>query len=72
MTDEVMEKFDHCSLKHIHKERNVVADILSKGTIFDVVGLHILTQLPTCIDQVLKEDCAGIGRTRNPSSVCNI
>ena len=62
---------DHCRLYHIYRERNVVADTLAKGSIHDAAGLHILTDPPTHIDQVLKDDCAGTGRTRTPNSVCN-
>lgn len=46
-------KGDHCSLSHIQRERNVVANILAKGSILDDVGLHILTHPPTHIDQLL-------------------
>lgn len=48
-----------------------MADTLAKGSIHDTAGLHILTEPPTHIDQVFKDDCVGIGRTRNPSSDCN-
>ena len=67
----LMEKFDHCMLYHIYRERNVVADSLAKSSILGATGLHILTEPPTHIDHMLKDDSAGIGRTRIPSSVCN-
>lgn len=60
----LMTKFVQCSINHIHREKNMVADCLAKRSIQNEVGVCKLPSAPAFAAQAMLDDVAGLARPR--------
>ncbi|PRQ31855.1 putative ribonuclease H-like domain-containing protein [Rosa chinensis] len=60
----LMNHFESCSIKHIHRERNMVADILAKHSLDNELGVCRMDTNPPFMNQVLMDDIDGLVRPR--------
>ena len=63
-----MGKFDACTLHHIYRERNVVADHIARWSYNLDLGVCLLDMAPNWIGASLVDDMLGVARTRLVSS----
>jgi ribonuclease HI len=61
----IMNNFNHCSVSHIHRERNMVADCLAKKSIDHEFGLCRLTTMPVFVRSSVLDDLGGLVRLRS-------
>lgn len=60
----ILESFDSCSISHIHRERNMVADCLAKRSLDAEFGLSRLPTMPEFVVNAVIDDMAGFARPR--------
>lgn len=63
-----MESFSSCSIKHAHRERNMVADGLAKRSIDKDLGVCLLPEIPDFACTSVLDDVNGLTRPRNIST----
>ncbi|KAL6130338.1 hypothetical protein ACLB2K_068718 [Fragaria x ananassa] len=51
-------------IKHIHRERNMVADLLAKNSTLNAKGICIFNEPPDLVTNVLLDDIVGVTRCR--------
>lgn len=56
-----MSQFDSCSLCHVHRERNSVADLLAKDSTNSCYGAVFLRHPPAHIVPAVLDDIAQVG-----------
>ncbi|KAL6125591.1 hypothetical protein ACLB2K_073647 [Fragaria x ananassa] len=60
----MMQHFDFVQIKHIHRERNMVADLLAKNSTLNAKGICIFNEPPDLITNALLDDIVGVTRCR--------
>jgi hypothetical protein len=60
--------FDQCQILHIHREGNMVADLLAKESINHSKGICILSRPPAFFSESLFDDILGVSRIRKTCS----
>lgn len=55
----LMQQFDYCTISHIYRETNHVADLLAKDSIFNSKGIHLFPSPPRHIVLALLDDLTG-------------
>ena len=61
----MLQDFKSAQIKHIHRERNVVADILAKNSTCNSHGIVYFTEAPACVAEALVDDMMGVTRDRS-------
>lgn len=56
----LMASFSSCSLKHIHRERNMAADCLAKRSLDYELGVCLLPTMPNFASHVILDDLNGV------------
>ncbi|CAL2272058.1 unnamed protein product [Prunus armeniaca] len=54
----------HCSINHIYRQQNVVADALSARSIDFGPGIHLFETAPDFLKDILYADAMGVSRHR--------
>ncbi|KAL6190151.1 hypothetical protein ACLB2K_036550 [Fragaria x ananassa] len=60
----MMQHFDFVQIKHIHRERNMVADLLAKNSTLNAKGICIFNEPPDLVTNALLDDIVGVTRCR--------
>ncbi|KAL6140699.1 hypothetical protein ACLB2K_058995 [Fragaria x ananassa] len=60
----MMQHFDFVQIKHIHRERNMVADLLAKNSTLNAKGICIFNESPDLVTNALLDDIVGVTRCR--------
>ncbi|KAL6202860.1 hypothetical protein ACLB2K_026564 [Fragaria x ananassa] len=60
----MMQHFDFVQIKHIHRERNMVADLLAKNSTLNAKGICIFNKPPDLVTNTLLDDIVGVTRCR--------
>ena len=61
----IMSRFGSCSLSHVHRERNMMADCLAKKSIDQEIGICRLISVPDFAIPTLLDDMTGFARPRS-------
>ncbi|CAL2242056.1 unnamed protein product [Prunus armeniaca] len=61
---ELMHQIDKCVVKHVYREKNMIADCLAKGSFNFDLGLVSFADIPRSVGTHLEEDLMGVHRTR--------
>lgn len=64
----IMNLFSSCSVKHIHRERNIVADCLAKRSLNQDIGSCVLPSMPTFAAIPILDDINGLVHPRSISA----
>ena len=64
----MMQDMGNVQLHHIHRERNMVADLLAKNSTSNALGICTLHDPPSCIIEALLDDIVGTSRSRMMNS----
>ena len=64
----IMNSFSSCSVKHIHRERNVVADCLAKRSFNQEIGIFVLPSMPAFAALPILDDINGLAHPRTVSA----
>lgn len=59
---ELMHQIDNCVVKHIYREKNMVADCLAKGSFNFDLRLVSFADIPRWVGAHLEEDMTGVHR----------
>ncbi|KAL6198760.1 hypothetical protein ACLB2K_028549 [Fragaria x ananassa] len=60
----MMQHFDFVQIKHIHRERNMVADLLAKNSTLNAKGICIFNEPPDLVTNALLDDIVEVTRCR--------
>lgn len=60
----IMQRFESCSIHHVHREKNVVADILAKDSISSARGTRLLRHPPAHLIPAILDDITGVAQVR--------
>ncbi|PRQ50066.1 putative ribonuclease H-like domain-containing protein [Rosa chinensis] len=61
---QLLNQFDACQIRHIHREGNMVADILAKESIHHSAGICTFTSPPALVVEAVLDDILGVARPR--------
>ncbi|KAL6205116.1 hypothetical protein ACLB2K_022380 [Fragaria x ananassa] len=64
----MMQHFDFVQIKHIHRERNIVADLLAKNSPLNDKGICIFNEPPDLVTNALLDDIVVVTRCRTVST----